>query len=234
MHNLFRLLVLLLLGVTAPAWAAFESIKIEVTEEPQIPANLMMTGLSNGQVVVAIDVGADGQLTDWLVLAASHRELIKPCIESMKRWRYTPARFEDQAVPARMELTVDISQKGAVVSRLPNEVVNDMIERLVGRAYDYKACPADEIDRPPAAIVSVAPRYASDAEKLGVRGSVTVHFFIDEQGAVRLPAVSADAHPYLSTLAIDAMKNWKFEQPTRRGKPVLVAAAQQFDFGVEK
>ena len=70
-----------------------------------------------------------------------------------------------------------------------------------------------------------------EAEQKGVSGRVKVHFYIDEQGAVRMPAVPADAQPYLATVAIKALREWKFQPPTSRGRPVLVAAAQEFAFG---
>jgi TonB family protein len=220
-----------LLAVVTPLWAAFESIKIEVTDEPEMPASLHMNGLTQGRVVVAIAVGPDGQLADWLVLVATHRELIKPSIESLQRWRYSPARFDGQPVFAQLQLALEFSQTGAVVSRSAIDTPTDIVERLGGRRNDYQACPADEIDRPLVAVTTVAPRYATEAEKEGMRGRVVVYFFIDEQGAVRMPSVAAEANPYLSSLAIEALKAWKFEPPTRRGRPVLIAASQEFSFG---
>ncbi len=220
-----------MLAVVTPLWAAFESIKIEVTEEPEMPAVLRMNGLTQGRVVVAITVSPDGQLVDWLVLSATHRELIKPSIESLQRWRYSPARLDGQPVFAQLQLTLEFSQTGAVVSRSAIDTPIDIVERLGGRRNDYQACPAGEIDRPLVAVTTVAPHYAAQAEKEGARGRVMVHFYIDEEGAVRMPSVSAEANPYLSSLAIEALKAWKFEPPTRRGRPVLVAAAQAFDFG---
>ncbi len=224
----------MLLGVLAvvpPVRAAFEAIKVEVTELPQLPAVLRMEGLQNGRLVVAIDVGPEGRPVDWLVLGASHRELIKPCVEALQRWRYTPARFNGEPVLAQLQLTIEVSQTGAVVSRNVMETMNDLVEKIGGRRPDYQACPASELDRPPAAITTIAPRYPQEAVKLGVRGRVTVHFYIDEQGAVRMPAVPAEADPYLSSMAIEALRGWKFEPGTSRGRPVLVAAAQEFSFG---
>ncbi len=230
MKIVFRLVPLFLLAVVSPLWAAFESIKVEVTEEPQLPAVLRMNGLTNGHVTVAIDVGPDGRPVDWLVLSASHRELIKPCVEALQHWRYKPARYDGQPVLAQIQLTIDLSQTGAVISRTIMDSVDDLFERLVGRPFDYQACPAGEVDRLPVPLTTVAPHYAQQAEKEGVRGRVKVYFYIDEKGEVRMPAVPADAHPYLSTVAIEALKGWKFAPPTSRGRPVLVAASQEFDF----
>lgn len=232
MKTALRLALLMLLAPVPCLWAAaFQSIAVEITEEPQLPAGLRLNGLIDGRVEVAIDVAPDGRLADWLVISASHRELIKPCVEALQVWRYTPARYEGQPVLAQLRLMIQLSQTGIVVSRSALDTVSTMMERIGGRPLDYQYCPASEIDRLPVPVTTVAPRYAVEAEKEGVRGRVKVYFFIDEKGDVRMPAVPADTHPYLSTVAIEALKGWKFEPPTRHGRPVLVAAAQEFSFG---
>lgn len=211
--------------------AVFENPTFEMTAEPQMPAVLVMEGLREGRVVFALDIAADGRLSDWLVTAASHEALIQPCVAAVREWRFKPARHEGAPVAARIELTIKLSQTGAVVSRTSADFITDMFESLVGRRNDYEVCPASEVDRPLVATHRVSPEYARDAQSLGVGGRVRVHFYVDEQGNVRLPAVPAETHPYLSSIAVEAMRGWKFEPPTRRGRPVLVAAVQEFDFG---
>ena len=70
--------------------------------------------------------------------------------------------------------------------------------------------------------------------KQGVRGKVQVHFYIDENGAARMPAIDNSDHPYLSEIAVEAVRGWKFEAPTANGAPVLVEALQEFNFGDSK
>ncbi len=221
----------LLLLLAPGVWAAFEPVGIVVTQEPQLPARLRMEGLTNGQVIVVVDIDPEGKLTDWLVLGASHRELIRPSLEALQNWRFRPARYDGLPVMAQLQITLDISQTGAVISRTAAETVSDWVQKIGGRRYDYRVCPAGEIDHPPVALTTVAPRYPAEAEKQGVRGRIKVFFYIDEQGTVRMPAVPADTQPYLSYVAIKALREWKFEPPTSRGRPVLVAAAQEFSFG---
>jgi TonB family protein len=76
----------------------------------------------------------------------------------------------------------------------------------------------------------VAPHYPSNLAERGVKGAVTIEFFIDETGAVRMAAASAQDDYTLTALAIDALSHWKFAPPTSRGKPVLVKASQVFNF----
>lgn len=222
-------IIVLVAAVLAPA--AFEPVGVMVTVEPQIPARLRMEGLRDGRITFAVDVDAEGKLTDWIVTEASHAELIAPCTEAIQRWQFTPARYDGARVPARTQFTLNISQTGAVISRTTVDALNDFIERLTIRPLDYRLSRADEIDRPLVALTRVSPEYAREAERQGVAGRVRVYFFVDEQGRVRLPAVPADTHPYLSGVAVRAMREWTFTPPTREGRPVAVAAVQEFDFG---
>ncbi|HEX2862598.1 MAG TPA: TonB family protein [Lacunisphaera sp.] len=227
--------IVLLLGLALasllPAQGAFQSVGVKMTAEPELPAVLRMQGLREGRVKMALDVDAQGRLVDCLVISASHAELIRPCLEAVRRWEYKPARYDGDVTAARLELTINMSVTGAVVSRNVVEVADELMERIVGRRFDYEACPPDQVDRPLVAVNRVSPAYALEAIAKGVSGRVRVHFFVDEKGDVRLPAAPADTHPYLSAVAVEAMRNWKFEPPTRQGRPVLVAAVQEFDFG---
>ena len=67
-----------------------------------------------------------------------------------------------------------------------------------------------------------------------MRGRVEVRFYIDEKGAVRMPVVASDASSYLAESAVTALRDWRFEPARQNGRPVLVAASQEFDFGSTK
>jgi outer membrane biosynthesis protein TonB len=46
-----------------------------------------------------------------------------------------------------------------------------------------------------------------------------------------MPAVSPRDNSELTALSLEALRQWKFEPPTRNGKLVLVKASQVFSFG---
>ena len=83
----------------------------------------------------------------------------------------------------------------------------------------------------PPPIVTVTPQYSGQQAAKGVKGMVTVDFYIDVTGAIRMPAVSVKDDSELTALAVTALRQWKFEPPTRNGHPVLVRASQVFNFG---
>jgi TonB family protein len=227
------LLAALLAFAAVPAFAAFESIRIRSDNDlPRFPPALLVEGITRGHAIVAISVDTEGKLDDLLVLGYSHERLARATTEVMKDWRFVPARLDGQPVRAQLELRLDFTVEGAVItSNITERFIADLFGNAIERRAAYRPCPSNELDRVPAKVAGEAPLYAVQAEKEGVRGSVEVHFYIDEKGDVRMPAVQAGQHPYLLEKAVEAMKSWKFEPPTSRGRPVLVAAAQTFDFG---
>jgi TonB family protein len=231
MKNLTSLIALCTLVVATQATAAIESISVKTTTLPQMPFSLLERGVIEGRVVVAVDINAEGKLTDHLVIGYTHAPLVKPIVEALTEWQYQPARRDGVPVPAQVELTVTMSATGVVVSQTGMEMVETFMERVLGDHLKYRTSRPDEIDRVPVRTNTVAPKYAEAALKQGVRGKVQVHFYIDENGAARMPAVDNSDHPYLAEIAVAAVREWKFEPPTAKGNPVLVAVSQEFLFG---
>jgi len=226
----------LLALATLPAFAVFESIQLHPDNDlPTFPPGLLAEGITRGHAVVALSVDSDGKLGECLVLSYSHERLARTAVDALKRWRFVPARLDGQAVPVRTELRFDFSVEGAVItSNITERFLADLFDGRGGRRDVYRPSRQSELDRVPAKIAGAAPQYATAAEKDGVRGSVEERFYIDEKGEVRLPCVEAGPHPYLMEQAVAAVRGWKFEPPTSHGRPVLVAAAQKFEFNGEK
>ena len=221
----------LLLALTAVGLSGqIESFKINPTVEPQLSPVMQMEGVTEGKVILAVDISAEGRLDDWLVLGTTHPALVAPCVEALRRWDITPARINGQPVSVQTELTINYKAEGVVISR---PAVLDL-EQHVAQRFGYKLVSPrrypHELDRQPTPISTVRPVYPLEAEKDGVRGTVRVHFYIDETGSVRMPAVDGTAHPYLAQQAVAALRAWRFEPAKVDGKPVLVSALQEFNF----
>jgi len=232
MKTLLQCSALFALGVVAAngLCAKVEPLKIEATVLPQYSPIMQMDGTTEGKVVLAIDVSAKGELTDVLVVGYTHPALVRPCVEALKEWRITPARLDGIAVPVQTELAIDFKAEGVVISHAGPADYEQKFHRIFGYPLQHVARSANELDRPPERVSATAPLYAKEAEKEGVRGTVQVHFYIDETGAVRMPSVEESAHPYLAEVAVKAVRGWHFEPAMANGKPVVVAARQEFDF----
>jgi len=129
------------------------------------------------------------------------------------------------------ELIFHFTAQGVVVS---SQNVGDIMEaqmlRLLDGYYRFRPCSVDELDRLPATVATVAPVYPRELAQKGLHGAVTVEFYIDETGAVRLPSVAPGESLELGGLAIAALNQWKFTPPTSRGQAVMVKAVQTFNF----
>jgi TonB family protein len=214
--------------------AAIESLKIEPTIVPSLNPVLLNRGITEGTVTLVIDVSAEGKLTDWLVLGSTDPEIAEYFVDALKAWKITPARIDGKPVGSQVELSATVTAQGVVLSRTGMELVNDFFRRISGNPIKYQRSSATALDHLPARLNTITPKYAQDAAKQGVHGKVQVSFYIDEHGTVRMPAVNAGAHPYLAEEAVAAVREWKFEPPTSKGKPVLVAASQEFNFNGTK
>jgi TonB family protein len=214
------------------AVAAVESVRFAPANVlPRLPASLQMHAFTGGRVELVVDVSADGKTSDWLVLAYTHESLVGPCVEAVQNWRFSPARIDGVAVPAQVGLTVNFTVDGIVIS---SNMLDEMFVRTLsgeGTRLVYRTKPAGELDQPPMRVNGPAPKYATAALRQGVRGKVQVRFFIDETGAVRMPAVDVGAQPYLAEMAVEAVRDWKFAPPVSNGRPVLISASEEFNFG---
>jgi TonB family protein len=230
-----RIPLLIFLAVAVQALAAFESAKLSPDNlMPQFPASLITAGVTEGHVTFAVSIGADGKLNDSLPLSYTHLGFVTMCRMVMKDWEITPARLDGQNVPVQMELRFDFKREGVVETNtinISNHYLELMMPDIFTRQYAYRMALSKELDHAPVAVTTVNPVYAKEAEKDGVSGKVQVYFYIDEKGEVRFPSVTADAHPYLSDIAVTALRQWHFQPPTRHGEPVMIAASQEFDFG---
>jgi len=232
MNIIRKLLVLLALAAAARAGAAFESARFDPDNAlPNFPGSLQLQGITRGDVLVALSISDEGRVADFLVLGCTQEALATTCREALPGWRFTPARLDGVPVPTQLTLKVSFSLEGAVVSgNALNHYFYDHLGSWGDGRLVYRLHHADEIDRVPALTNTLAPKYAREAAQQGVRGKVQVNFYIDETGRVRLPSVDAVPQPYLAEKAVAAVREWRFTPPTSNGKPVLVAASQEFDF----
>jgi TonB family protein len=233
MNAFLKIPTVLALGalVATRLYAGFESCKIDPTFTPRLSPAMELEGITEGTVVFVVNIGADGRLTDWLVLGYTDPALVDTCLSGLKNWKITPARLDGQPVAAQSELTIHYRAEGVVVSQPASLGIDWRLQRIFGPQMVSRVSPAGELDGIPAQTAAATPSYAKEAADQGVRGVVRIHFYIDETGAVRMPAVKGDPNPYLANQALAAVSDWHFAPPTSGGRPTLVAVWQDFKFG---
>jgi len=206
------------------------TLSIVQTEQAVFPLRLLQTSVMNGDAWVAIDVDEKGQLTDWVVTGYSRKEFADSAVEALKQWRYLPPSLDGQPWASVRELRFDFSRTGVVVNFVGADAITNRFDELFAGHFAYRTYTLRELDRTPTPIHVVTP-VSPASDPSGATHEVTVEFYIDEQGRVRLPSVDrAEAGTIYASCAITAVRGWRFDPPLCKGRPVLVLAHQQFKF----
>jgi TonB family protein len=218
-------------GQLEPQVPEWQSVRIVQTIDPIFPTVLTRQGVTRGEARVAVNTDPNGKLVEWLVVGYTMPEFAAEAVRSIKQWTFVPARQRGEPVGTTFELLFYFEARGVIVTTTNTmEAMKRLIMFDNGR-YAYQPCSLRELDRIPTPLTTVMPAYPAELTQKGVRGETTVYFYIDETGVVRMPCVSPKENSALTALAIEALRQWKFEPPTRNGRPVLVRASQVFSFG---
>ncbi|MBS0662224.1 MAG: energy transducer TonB [Verrucomicrobia bacterium] len=212
----------------APA-TTLTPFRIEPTFELKFPPALLLDAVTQGDVWVLVSVSAEGKLTDSLVTRYTHRALADEAQSALGKWRYEPARRDGQPINACAEVHFHFAATGAVVSLNPMSTVASLTAFVRDVPYITTLCRPDELDRPPAAIHTVNPPTPS----AGPGGRVVIDFVIDEKGRPRLPVLVSTTDQRFVAPSAEALAQWRFAPPTRRGQPVAVPARQEFVFAAQ-
>ena len=233
------LLVAGLLPVLLPG-AGFGSIpstvnshmRIVVTEEPIFPAKYIDSPISWGEVRLAIGVDQNGKLFDYLVTAYTQEEFRDSVLRVLPKWKFVPMEFNGFPTATVSEVVIRFEHGGV---RVVNLTIGTAIEQRVldiqgGNTFEYKVSRLSQLDSVPVTKHIVRPVYPRQLADQGIQGNVKVDFYIDSTGRVRLPCVVQTATPQLAKAAVDAVEQWTFDPPRRKGRAVVVRASQLFEF----
>jgi TonB family protein len=192
------------------------------------PNRLYMEGISRGEASLMVEVHADGQLGDILTISHSHKDFADVAIATIRRWEFTPAMLRGEPIASNITVNVNFSVDG--VTAYTKRIGQAEQQPVVVRKENYRAFSLLELDGVPMAIAKPGPAYPTEWIDQGITGAVTVDFFIDEDGETRFVHVVGRAHPLLEAVSVDAVKHWRFEPPTRFGRPALAKVRQVFYF----
>ncbi|HEX3729231.1 MAG TPA: energy transducer TonB, partial [Opitutaceae bacterium] len=223
-----------LIAAGAPAHPSgdpdFQSAQVVETVEPEFPESLYTLFREGGRAVLELSVDSQGRLADSLPVAYNDRRFADLAVAAVKQWQFKPAHWHGQPVAVTIPLTFDFQVRGVVISGTRSDWSQAYFNALFQWRDAYRAHQLQELDRVPAALRTVSPHYDQTLANRGVSGEVTVKFFIDEQGRVRMASVVGRPDPALADLAIEAIDQWRFTPPRWHGQPVLAQLTQVFRF----
>jgi len=206
-------------------------LRIEQTVEPRFPHSLTLTHLTSGEARVVVDIDDRGRLVDWLVTGYTHQAFADEAVSALKEWRYVAPTEGGRPCGVRKELRFIFEATGRVVSLMAIDTPEVLMKQMgIEPQLIARVCHLQELDRPIAPVNPVPPSYPRPAGAAAAARSVLVDFYIDEGGQPRMPVVVSSPHEVLAQAAVDALARWRFNAPTRSGKPVAVRVRQEFIF----
>lgn len=213
------------------AWGvdSFESLKIIQTTHPNYPMRLTQIGLYEGYVRLLIAVDYRGELNDVFVEEYTHETFAKIAEETVWEWEYVPAKVNGEPTTVVKALDFRFEDRTGLHSVDVMAAAADKLglNKMFGKKRVYSL---EDLDAIPEPIEVVKPKYPLEFKDEGVEGNVSVLFYIDEEGRVRMPHITEFSHVEFAELALNAVKQWKFKPPIKRGKPVSIMVSQPFTF----
>jgi len=207
------------------------ALELVQTEDMHFPFRLEHSGVMQGEAWVVVSVAATGELEDVLVTGYTRREFADEAVAALRRWQYRPALADGRPIPSAQEYRFTFSREGVVVDGVTvSESVSGLIDHITEEHSTYRAYSLHELDKIPVPVRIVSPSFPRVLASAGKYGQVTVSFYIDEEGKVRMPAVLDLDNPELASLAVQAVSKWQFQPPRSHNQPVLVYTSQEFDF----
>jgi TonB family protein len=238
-----RLLLLCLIGLVLAAPvraqepnndASIHKLRLDKFVMPEFPEFVRQSGNNKGVVTVAVGRDAEGRVTDVLVLSSSNARLSQSVVAAVEHWKFSipanPAPIGTEIVPI---VRFIFTSKGiAVVSALTGSLASK------DRGIDENApvvLPAfADLDAQPKPLNHPMPRITGSMAERSEGGSVTVRFFVDETGKVRVPIVRECSSPDLGRAVIAAVEQWSFEPPRAAGQPTITLETQTLNFAKPK
>ena len=205
------------------------SMIVHKTVDPIFPLS-QIDKQRRGFVRIVVSVSHEGALTDYMVVAYSRKAFAKSVEDVIRKWTFEPAMLNGEPVSVISELNIEFEATGIVVNSDFFDIVNNFLTPWRNERMEYQPATLREIDKIPEPVKVVPPVYGTSYRNAGIKGDVTIGFYINEEGKVCMPSVVKADHMVLADLALDALRQWHFSPPTMSGEPVLVKATQTFKF----
>jgi TonB family protein len=200
------------------------------SDNPIFPRSMLELGVVEGEARVVVSIDSTGKISDYLVIGYTHPDFANAVLIALKRWEFEPPTLHGQPVSILRELKFQFESRGVVVSMDVSSYVAQRAYQIFSDRYVYRPATLKDLDKIPTPLQTNGPLYPEVLAKSKQSGQATVEFFIDENGAVRMPSVVSADHPDFGVASILAVRDWKFEPPTRHGQPVLLRVQQVFTF----
>ena len=210
---------------------SIQKLRLEKFVMPEFPSYVQLTGNNRGVVTVAIGRDTEGHVTDVLVLDSTHPRLSQSVVDAVSKWKFV---FPANPPPSGQEIVPIVrflfTAKGiSIVSALTGSLASK--DRDVNENSPVMLPSFAELDAVPKPINNPMPRFTGALADRAANTTVTVKFFVDETGKVRVPIIIDSSVPELGRAVLAAVEQWRYEPPRMGGHETIALEIQTFNFG---
>lgn len=197
--------------------------------QPMFPATALLDGVTGGEVALAIRRDAAGAPTEILVLNATHFTLADAAVDAAQQWRFGPVDDDTlrKLSPALVRVRFESPELVYLFPKMDNRLHTSSFDETRGPVV---VPPLQSLKHTPKAISQAMPAYPARLASKKIPGEVSVVFYIDEDGKVRMPRLVSETAAEFGDAALAAVSTWRYEVPRVKGQPSVVSESWTFQF----
>lgn len=188
------------------------------TRFPVYPFEQLKAG-SGGTARISYVVGPTGRVVATKLREASSPEYGGALLAMIEAWQFEPAKKKD-GTPCYANLNAEYMFKPSGKGDVPVAAEARQILAALEKEPESIVAP-EELDKPLKPIMHAAAVYPTSADP-ALGGMAEVEFFVDTNGDAQLPRIISSTAPEFGHAGVQALTTWRFEPPTKAGKPVTV------------
>lgn len=204
-----------------------QTLVFEKFVKPWIADSTFLNVNGIASIDVAVLFNEQGIVDDWVPIRTNDIKLVQSIRNVIEDWKIRPPIMQGEPSWSFVSLQVEFQHRGAVVSLTPVETLMSATGSM--RDDIDIVVPFSELDTIPKPIEMESPKLSRQLLENNSGMTVEFEFFIDEEGSVRMPIVrEIETEELAAAIMLDSLLKWKFEAPTKRGKPVMTRAVVPF------
>ena len=235
-----------LAGVASFAQGPFATVAGSITDPQHAALPNATLSITNSETKARNEVRSDSSGRYEFVGLPPGDYVLEATVQGFRNYRTTLA-LNGQQVDRDLVLDVGTLEETITVidSDDPPPAVNPEIEERIGRRREARAaqraavgCPALQPGivpiggniRPPVKLVDVRPEYPLALRREKIGGTVNIEARIGTDGSVKEALPDPSAHPELARAAVDAVREWRFDETLLNCVPIEVSMTVQVTF----
>jgi TonB family protein len=203
-----------------------------------IPADARPPLSKKGCAAIEFAIEKDGKLTGMKLVQSSGDATLERAawagITASSPFRPLPEQFTGQSLALRFHFHYNPAQRGHFTLVGPGSSESQPASGTP-EPQTYNGEPVYRVGNgvtAPKGIYMPNPEYTDRARKKKLRGTVILAIIVTPDGNVGDVKLVRGFDPGLDQHAVDTVRTWKFEPPTKDGKPVAVALNVEVSFNL--